>query len=77
MVNNRTSEAPVINVYHDVDKFSQREKASLLILALAVALFFIENFYFGWHAEPKSAAEGMADFLVVVLFLLSFPLEAV
>jgi hypothetical protein len=55
-----------------IDNFSRRERVALILAVVAMAWYFGFNFFFGWNAEAQSPAEGAADFMIFILFLLSY-----
>lgn len=44
---------------------------SLVIFFLAAAFFAKQNAYFGWHPNPQSDAELLADGITSLLFALA------
>jgi hypothetical protein len=42
------------------------------IIILAIALYIIENFYFGWNEVAQSIPEKVADSIVFILMIYGF-----
>jgi len=53
-------------------KMFKREKIALGLAIAGIVWWIAENCYFGWHMTPQSPLEGVADFLVWVLWVLAY-----
>lgn len=51
---------------------NKRERIALYLFIAGVVWWIADNFYFGWNMRAESALEGVADFIVWVLWGLAF-----
>lgn len=47
---------------------SKREKIAFYLFVAGVIWWIAENIYFGWNRTPESTLEGIADFIVWILW---------
>jgi len=49
-----------------------REKLAISLVLTGLALWIVENIFFGWNATPQSLAEVICDWLVISMVLIGF-----
>lgn len=52
--------------------FSKRERHTIYIFLMGLALYLGENWYFGWNLKPSGPLEAFLDTMVILLFFLAF-----